>query len=52
MSLVTPDKEEKKQWSFDVPKGQKVLRQLKKKDFEKPGIEYKFKMDVAFKFVQ
>lgn len=52
LTLVDHDSEDKNRWSFDLPKGEKVLRQLKKKDFETPGLDYRFKIQAAFKFVE
>ena len=39
------------EWSFRVDTGDYIIKQIKKRDFETPGVDYRMKMTAAFKFV-
>lgn len=46
MSLVSPDEPDGDTWSFSLPAGDnsRVVRKLKKADYETPGVKYQMKI--------
>lgn len=49
--LLDADKESDDSWSFTLPgNGEKLLRKMKRENFDKPGIKYSYEFSAQFKF--
>ena len=53
LTLVGADKENEDTWSFKLPGGgEKLLKKMKRVNFDKPGTQYSYATSAQFKFIE
>ena len=53
LTLVGADQGSEDTWSFKLPGGgERVLKTMKRDNFDKPGVQYSFATSAQFKFIE